>query len=63
MMPDADLHELVVSGTGGEALAQTLLHAFHRAFLGAAVVAALAAFSASRVPHVPLWGGETKAEA
>ena len=63
MMPDADLHELVVSGTGGEALAQTLLHAFHRAFLGAAVVAALAALSASRVPHVPLWGGETKAEA
>ncbi|HEY6864941.1 MAG TPA: MDR family MFS transporter [Burkholderiales bacterium] len=63
MMPDVDLRALVMSAAGGEGLAQTLLRAFHRAFLGAAVVAALAAFAASRVPHVPLWGGESNAGA
>jgi EmrB/QacA subfamily drug resistance transporter len=55
LMPDVDLRALVVSADDARELAQTLMRAFHRAFLGAAVVAALAAFSASRVPHVPLW--------
>jgi hypothetical protein len=32
-----------------------VVHAFHRAFLCAAAVAALAAFTASRIPKVKLW--------
>jgi MFS family permease len=32
-----------------------IVHAFHRAFLCAAAVAALAAFTASRIPRVKLW--------
>jgi MFS family permease len=38
-----------------EADVDGLLHAFHRAFLLAAIVAALAAFVASRMPDSPLW--------
>jgi MFS family permease len=60
MMPDVDLRALVVSADGAQDLAQTLMRAFHRAFLFAAAVAALAAFSASRVPHVPLWQTEKR---
>jgi EmrB/QacA subfamily drug resistance transporter len=55
MMPDVDLRALVISADEGQVLALTLTRAFHRAFLFAAVVAALAAVTASRVPHVPLW--------
>jgi EmrB/QacA subfamily drug resistance transporter len=58
MMPDVDLRGLVMSADEGTALALT--RAFHRAFLFAALVAALAAFSASRVPHVPLWKTEKR---
>ena len=53
MMPDVDLRGLVTSADEGQALALT--RAFHRAFLFAAVVAALTAFAASRVPRVRLW--------
>jgi EmrB/QacA subfamily drug resistance transporter len=58
MMPDVDLRGLVMSADEGTALALT--RAFHRAFLFAAVVAALAAFSASRVPRVDLWKTEKR---
>ena len=34
-----------------------LIQAFHHAFLFAAAIAALAAFSASRIPHTKLWPG------
>jgi EmrB/QacA subfamily drug resistance transporter len=60
MMPDVDLRALVVSADGGQALALTLMRAFHRAFIFAAAVAALAALAASRVPHVPLWENSEK---
>src|SRR5262249_8504537 len=49
MMPDVDLRALVIAGDEGRELALTLTRAFHRAFLFAAVVAALAALAASRV--------------
>jgi hypothetical protein len=49
--------------TGGRALIQhasafeveTVVRAFHRGFLFAAVVAALAAFTAYRIPRIELW--------
>ena len=53
MMPDVDLRALLAAADASHAL--VVLRAFHRAFLFAAAVAALAAFVASRVPPVPLW--------
>jgi MFS family permease len=38
--------------------AERIVHAFHRAFLCAAGVAALAAFTASRIPRITLWPGK-----
>jgi predicted MFS family arabinose efflux permease len=39
----------------GDSDTQTLVHAFHRAFVFAAIVAAIAAVVASRMPDVALW--------
>jgi hypothetical protein len=39
----------------GELELATVIHAFHRAFLFAAAIAALGAVTASRIPRVRLW--------
>ena len=55
MLPDIDRQALAkVSATGGTDVAP-IVQAFHRAFLCAAAVAALAAFTASCIPRVKLW--------
>ena len=53
MIPGADRQSLLTHAT--EYQAATVVHAFHRAFIVAGVVAALAAFTASRIPRVKLW--------
>jgi MFS family permease len=67
MIPGADRQSLVGGITESEVA--VVVQAFHRGFVAAAVVAALAAFVASRIPHVKLWeatakeeGGRQKAE-
>ena len=55
MIPDVDRQALAkASAASGTELAP-VVHAFHRAFLCAAAVAALAAFIATRIPKVKLW--------
>src|SRR6185503_17533647 len=55
MIPDIDRQALSnVTASSGTEVAP-IVHAFHRAFLCAAAVAALAAFTASRIPRVELW--------
>ena len=39
----------------GSASVEAIVHAFHRGFLVAAVVAGLAAYTARRIPRVQLW--------
>jgi EmrB/QacA subfamily drug resistance transporter len=51
-IPDVDRQNLVRAPSGTEL--GPIVHAFHRAFLFAAAVAALAAFTASRIPRVKL---------
>lgn len=53
MIPGADRQSL--SAGMSEFEAATVIQAFHRAFVVAAVVAALAALTASRIPRVRLW--------
>jgi MFS family permease len=50
MIPDMDRQSLARATD-----VAPIVHAFHRAFLFAAAVAALAAFAASRIPRVKLW--------
>jgi hypothetical protein len=50
MIPDVD-RQALASATE----VAPIVHAFDRAFLFAAAVAALAAFTASRIPRVKLW--------
>jgi len=50
LIPDIDRHALA-----GAADVAPIVGAFHRAFLFAAGVAALAAFTASRIPRIKLW--------
>src|SRR5207344_1135745 len=50
MIPQVDRHALA-----GASDVAPILQAFDRGFLCAAVVAALAAFTASRIPRVKLW--------
>jgi len=50
MIPQVDRHALP-----GASDVAPIVQAFHRGFLCAAVVAALAAFTASRIPRVKLW--------
>ena len=58
MIPGADRQSLLGSITETEVA--VVVKAFHRAFIAAAVVAALAAFAASRIPRVKLWEGSGK---
>jgi EmrB/QacA subfamily drug resistance transporter len=60
LMPDVDLRALARSGSDAERLEIT--HAFHVAYMMAACVAAMAAFSASRVPRIRLWSGADGAD-
>jgi len=53
MLPNVDRQTLVQHAAGLDI--NLVVHAFHRAFLCAAVVAALAAFTASRIPRITLW--------
>ena len=53
MIPGADRQSLFGSTT--EADVQVVVQAFHRAFIAAAVVAALGALVASRIPRITLW--------
>jgi MFS family permease len=58
MIPGADRQSLVAGAT--EADVAVVVQAFHRAFIAAAVVAAIAAFTASRIPRITLWEGSGK---
>jgi MFS family permease len=53
MIPDVDRQTLLQQTSGVDI--DRIVGAFHRAFLFAAAVAALAAFMASRIPHITLW--------
>jgi predicted MFS family arabinose efflux permease len=53
MIPGAERQSLLGAATEHEIAA--VMQAFHRAFLVTAVVAGLAAFTASRIPRVKLW--------
>jgi len=53
MIPGGDRQSLL--GGTSEADVALVVRAFHRAFIAAAIVAALAAFTASRIPRVKLW--------
>ena len=53
MMPGADRQSLLAAAT--EAEIALVVQAFHRAFIAAAIVAGLAAFTASRIPRIKLW--------
>lgn len=53
MIPGADRQSLSSSTT--EAEVAVVVQAFHRAFIAAAVVAGIAAFTASRIPRIRLW--------
>jgi hypothetical protein len=53
MIPDVD-RQMLLQQTSGVDI-DRIVRAFHRAFLFAAAVAALAAFTASRIPHITLW--------
>jgi EmrB/QacA subfamily drug resistance transporter len=53
MIPDAGPQGL--AQVAGEGDVGTIVQAFHRAFLFAAALAALGAFTASRIPHITLW--------
>ena len=54
LIPGADRSALLHGAS--EVDVQAILHAFHRAFLLAACVAAIAAYVASRMPDHALWG-------
>jgi EmrB/QacA subfamily drug resistance transporter len=53
MIPGADRQSLLAHASEFQVAA--VVHAFHRAFIVAAVVAALAAFTASHIPRITLW--------
>ena len=53
IIPDADRYTIVQQAGGVQA--EKILAAFHRAFLCAAGVAALAAYTATRLPRMRLW--------
>jgi EmrB/QacA subfamily drug resistance transporter len=53
MIPDVDRHTVVQNASALEV--ETVVRAFHRAFLIAALVAAFAAFTARRIPRIRLW--------
>ena len=53
MIPGADRQSLLQRAGGVEA--ELLVNAFHRGFLFAAALAALAAFVATRIPRITLW--------
>jgi MFS family permease len=53
MIPDLDRTALLQQTSGLDI--DRIVRAFHRAFLFAAAVAALAAFTASRIPRITLW--------
>ena len=53
MMPGTDRQSLLAAAT--EAEIALVVQAFHRAFIAAAIVAGLAAFTASRIPRIKLW--------
>ena len=55
MLPDIDRQALAKMSAASATEVAPIVHAFHRAFLFAAAVAALAAFTASRIPRVQLW--------
>jgi EmrB/QacA subfamily drug resistance transporter len=53
LIPGVDRSALLSAGSANDVTA--IVHAFHRAFIFAAIVAAVAAFIASRMPDVALW--------
>ena len=58
MIPDADRQTIVQQASRLEL--KMVVHAFHRAFLCAAAVAALAAYVAYRIPPKRLWPTDRK---
>jgi MFS family permease len=53
LIPDVDRQSLVQQAQAGDA--QRIIEAFHHAFFFAAAIAALGAFTASRMPRMKLW--------
>ena len=53
LIPGADRNAIVAAARAGDV--SDIVHAFHRGFIGVAIVAALAAFVASRMPDIALW--------
>ncbi|HKA41468.1 MAG TPA: MFS transporter [Burkholderiales bacterium] len=58
MIPGADKQSLLSAATATDVA--DVIRAFHRAFLVTAAVAAIAAFTASRIPRVKLWEPKAK---
>jgi MFS family permease len=54
LIPGVDRQSLVQQAQAGDA--ERIIEAFHHAFLFAAFIAALGAFTASRIPRLKLWG-------
>jgi len=53
LIPGADRNAIIAAANAGHVA--DIVHAFHRGFIGVAVVAAIAAMVASRMPDVALW--------
>jgi MFS family permease len=53
MMPGVDRQSLLQQASGSDV--ERVVSAFHRGFLFAAALAALAAFVATRIPRIKLW--------
>jgi hypothetical protein len=55
LIPGADRNAIIAAANAGDV--GDIVHAFHRGFVGVAIVAAIAAYVASRMPDVALWEG------
>jgi hypothetical protein len=55
LIPGVDRQSLVQQAQAGDA--ERIIDAFHHAFFFAAFIAALGAFTASRIPRMKLWEG------
>lgn len=60
MIPGVDRQSLLAQASAVDV--ELVVRAFHRAFLFVAALAALAAFTASRIPRVKLWQGQAEAQ-
>jgi hypothetical protein len=61
MLPDPEGQSLLQQASAVEV--EEVVRAFHRGFLFAAAVAALAAYTAYRIPRITLWERQARAPA